>query len=92
MYSGLQRKPRLWFLGNALQLLHHLHSVTHDYHCTRCAQGFVFAPLWGVSLPLPVFTSTAISLPCQHASMSGKPLRCPHVPRIRATHAPRFRR
>jgi hypothetical protein len=44
----------------------------------------------GVSLPLPVFTSIAISLPCQHASISGKPLRCPHVPRMRATHAPRF--
>ena len=44
----------------------------------------------GDSLPLPVFTSMAISLPCQHASISGKPLRCPHVPRMRATHAPRF--
>jgi hypothetical protein len=43
---ALQRKSRLWFLGKAFQFLHHLHSVTHDYHCTRCAQGFVFAPLF----------------------------------------------
>jgi hypothetical protein len=43
---ALQRKSRLWFLGKAFQLLHHLHSVSYDYHCTRCAQGFVFAPLF----------------------------------------------
>jgi hypothetical protein len=43
---ALQRKSCLWFLGKAFQFLHHLHGVTHDYHCTRCAQGFVFAPLF----------------------------------------------
>jgi len=43
---GLQRKSCLWFLGKAFQFLHHLHSVTHEYYCTCCTQGFVFAPLF----------------------------------------------
>jgi hypothetical protein len=44
--DALQRKSCLWFLGKAFQFCDYLHGVTHDYHCTCCTQGFVFAPLF----------------------------------------------
>ena len=45
MYSGLQRKPRLWFLGKAFQLVYHLHCIAHQHHCACSAKGFVFTLL-----------------------------------------------
>jgi len=44
--DALQRKSCLWFLGKAFQFCDYLHGVTHDYYCTCCTQGFVFAPLF----------------------------------------------